>query len=257
MINDEQTYDTITAYLNGELSGTALAAFEQQIKENAELAAEVRLHQEMATALSDKKAMKLRKELDSIGDSFLASYEEEKQTTPVRSIGQWRIAAIAASLLLLVVATWLFTTNAAQTDYYAANYAPFPVELDFRDEANLDELEKAQKAYVQKQYTASLKHLNLLDASTDSNLEKKLTINFYRGLNALGLEKPSEALNRFVFVIKNGKGEQKQVALWYSALAHLKLEQLEFCKVKLKQIQGMDKDRWYGKKAGELLRALE
>lgn len=49
----EQKYNLIEQYISGKLTGAALRTFEQKMRNNPELTAEVELHQQVANALSD------------------------------------------------------------------------------------------------------------------------------------------------------------------------------------------------------------
>lgn len=69
----EQLYQTIEAYLDGELAGEELTAFERELATDETLAKEVALHRSLQTQLGDKSKMELRATLDDIAKGFTES----------------------------------------------------------------------------------------------------------------------------------------------------------------------------------------
>ncbi|PHN02611.1 anti-sigma factor [Flavilitoribacter nigricans] len=66
----EQLYETIEAYLEGELTGEELAAFERELTTDQSLAREVALHRSLQNQLGDQPKMALRTTLDAIAKDF-------------------------------------------------------------------------------------------------------------------------------------------------------------------------------------------
>ena len=66
----EQLYQTIEAYLEGQLGKEELAIFEGELKTDAELAKEVALHRRLQTQMGDSGKMNLRFTLDTIAGEF-------------------------------------------------------------------------------------------------------------------------------------------------------------------------------------------
>lgn len=70
---NEHTYNKIQQYLDNELKGEELRAFEAQLRAEKELAAEVNLHQEMNHFLAETPENELRKNLDQLSRQFSTS----------------------------------------------------------------------------------------------------------------------------------------------------------------------------------------
>lgn len=77
----EQLYQTIEAYLDGELGGEELTAFERELATDQTLAQEVALHRGLQQQLGDGPKMDLRATLTDIGDTFSES-DLEKPDSP-------------------------------------------------------------------------------------------------------------------------------------------------------------------------------
>ena len=75
----KELYDKIESYLTDELSAEKRKSFEQAMAADADLRAEVRLQQKMATIFEDPQAFQLRKELQQAGDNF--EWPTEKSTS--------------------------------------------------------------------------------------------------------------------------------------------------------------------------------
>lgn len=66
----EQLYQTIEAYLDGELTGRELAAFERELATDKSLAREVALHRNLQRRLGNASKVALRAKLDNIAREF-------------------------------------------------------------------------------------------------------------------------------------------------------------------------------------------
>ncbi len=69
----EQLYQTIEAYLDGELAGEELTDFERELASDETLAKEVALHRSLQSQLGDRSKMDLRATLDDIAKDFSES----------------------------------------------------------------------------------------------------------------------------------------------------------------------------------------
>ena len=121
---DETTYDFIDKYLNGELSGEELRAFEARKNSDAALAQEIELSASMKAFLSDNVENDLRKNLQELGEGFSVETEEVK-----KKIGLWtwiqetfdqtfsvfappvRYALYLLPFLLALGLWWVFSNN--------------------------------------------------------------------------------------------------------------------------------------------------
>ncbi|MCB0630477.1 MAG: hypothetical protein R2824_31965 [Saprospiraceae bacterium] len=66
----EQIYQTIEAYLDGELGPEDMAAFEQELATDTDLAKEVQLHRRLQQEIGDAGKINLRLSLDAIAGEF-------------------------------------------------------------------------------------------------------------------------------------------------------------------------------------------
>lgn len=66
----EQLYQTIEAYLDGELTGSERTAFERELAADQSLAREVQLHGKLQRRLGNSALLELRAKLEAIGKEF-------------------------------------------------------------------------------------------------------------------------------------------------------------------------------------------
>ncbi|HRH61225.1 MAG TPA: hypothetical protein PL045_11675, partial [Chitinophagaceae bacterium] len=111
MMTEEQ-YHIIEQYVNGELSGDALTAFEQQLQHDSELAEAVHLFQmmnnEMPAVLANKKGGEdLKKNLQQVS---AAHFNSAAPAVPLKK-NKWPWLAAAAVAAIAIVSVWLLTKN--------------------------------------------------------------------------------------------------------------------------------------------------
>lgn len=75
----EDTYDKIQRYLDNELKGEELRAFEAQLRADKSLAAEVELHREMGDFLEESGENELRKNLEKLGSEFTEAPNSKRE----------------------------------------------------------------------------------------------------------------------------------------------------------------------------------
>lgn len=114
-------YDKIERYLTGELSTEERKTFEQEMKANTDLAAEVQLHQKMASVFEDPQDFQIREGLQQAADSFQWP-EEKKIVARTGNIRYLYWAAAAAAVLAGVI--FFFSQPQPNTDRPMADQQP-------------------------------------------------------------------------------------------------------------------------------------
>ena len=117
---DETTYDLIDRYLNGELSGEELSAFEARKNSDSALAQEIEISATMKAFLSDSVENDLRKNLQELGEGFVIETEEVKKKA---GLWTWIQETIDQTLNMLA--------PPASPMRYALYLLPFLVALGF------------------------------------------------------------------------------------------------------------------------------
>lgn len=140
----QKFYEMIEQYLEGQLSQNELDDFELQIKQDAQFAKEVQLHQAIHNELEDKTKLSLRKNLGVLKEEFAET--PVVNLPPQKSIrGSKRWLAIAASLLLASLAIWYFTnrpSSQAPIIVDDKNDLPQSIEVQPKDEIPIDEVQE-------------------------------------------------------------------------------------------------------------------
>jgi hypothetical protein len=139
-------YEKIEQYLTDELSAEERTSFEQAMTEDRDLAAEVRLHQKMATVFEDPQVFQLRKELQQAGDSF--QWPEEKKTS-IKSNNIRYLYWVSAAAAILAGIIFLFLMPTEDTTDPLTNQVPPPSsDTVLKSPKNTEEL--AQETVIEQ-----------------------------------------------------------------------------------------------------------
>ncbi len=127
---EQQKYELIEKYLRGELTGSALHAFEAQMRQNPIFAEEVQLHRDIEAALLDEDAINLRRTLQKINaeEKDVTAVDDRRATLRTRTIKETApstkvrslprpLRTVAAMLVLglCVGLLWMILNNSNQT----------------------------------------------------------------------------------------------------------------------------------------------
>ena len=133
-MKNEKKYDLIESYLSGELSGEDLRNFEDQLKNDSDLQGELELHQQVADTLKGEKVHDLRQVLKDVDKGW--KNKPEKNQSKRFSLNYYRMSAVAAVLLLLVVA-YQFFFPLGNSDLDPNYFETYPMRLTERSIVNL------------------------------------------------------------------------------------------------------------------------
>ena len=107
----QEKYESIEAYLEGNLSSEALKDFQQRLKNDRTFAKEVALHQRLHAELGDPTKRRLRGILSDLSaQKHLAAAPAVNRQLRVRT-NRKKWMAIAAGLLLIAMTTWYFLSR--------------------------------------------------------------------------------------------------------------------------------------------------
>ncbi|MEM7371016.1 MAG: tetratricopeptide repeat protein [Bacteroidota bacterium] len=243
MISDEQ-YILIERYLEGELTEAELAAFELQVKENPAFAQEVQIHQEIAKAPLEADALAFEVLVKEVAK------ERKEQSSPssvIKPIFPRLWIGVAAGISLLLIGYFLWTmfgpSQVYSPDLLYAEYVGLEeqsnllgyeerqqrgtniVGIDTTQTAELlqyrDQLRQVDSLYQQQAYMEAKKQLESFLETADPALFSQSDVQFNLGLIYLYLEQWQAAAAAFKLV----KGDSKQLADWYTAMAFIRLNQ--------------------------------
>lgn len=108
---DQTLYELIDRFLAGEMDAEALGEFETRLKNEPDLAEEVRLQREVAEAVLDEDTRDFEKQLKLLGERITSESQPPNESTAPSSNSWMRYIAIAAGIALLVTISLFFLRN--------------------------------------------------------------------------------------------------------------------------------------------------
>jgi predicted Zn-dependent protease len=223
----EINYEIINQYLEGELSGEALLAFEQEMLTNPSLAKEVALYKNINDEMSahlqqEKEEQALIGNLKKLSEQYF-----KKPAGKVRSINRWwyaGVAAAAAAVLLFVIRP--FSGSSFNNEKLYTYYIKDVESLPGGERGNPDDslLVRAADLYNQKDYTKALPLLRDILARKPDETQVKLA----SGVCYLQTGQFDSATRVFNEIV-SGTTVFKNEAVWYKALSALKQNKLDEC----------------------------
>lgn len=248
---DNQDNITISKYINGELTGAELVAFEKLLQEDEALKHEINFHKIVDETLTeDYQTINgidegERLEFEGILSKVMNGKEmveelADKPISIVRKILPFAALAAAVALLLFLV-PGLQNSNSAFADDF---YKPYTYQAD----PTLGDVNEGIKAYQDKDYKTALDIIS-------ENLDGDLKLLLLKGNAEYNLTKYDEAILSFEEVKeKTGNQSFKNYANWYLALTYLKKENKNQATKLLKQLS---EDSDYYAQSKVLLKKLE
>lgn len=243
----EQYIELIENYVEGKMNSVERRDFEAKINKSAELKREVADFRMMRETITRQSRLELKEEFRLL--------DREQNGEKKRPVISWRLfSSIAASLIILITAGSLFFYAQRPAEkIFDQFYATYPnvVSSIQRGDGKSDLRSQAFALYEDKMYKQSLKKFQRL---IDQGVQEP-EVSLYFGLTLLELDHSKDALRNFDAVISDQPNKYEEQALWYAALASLKLNKIDQSKKYAKQL--LDKRGFYSAKARELLTALE
>lgn len=265
---------TISQYINGELSGTALKQFEALLEKDTALQEEIQFHIEVEQALSIKKEVDSNKNLKSflsdLGKTHIQNAPEKKPEQVAEDGGKeiianteffdenksilkklnpyWLFAAAAALLLILFVPSLQKKTNPE----IAANYfKPYQLNDEVMGDDDISVVYKNAKRNYAKDNFKEANNQFAVYLRAEPNAPK---VWLAKGCADFKLDDFDAALYSFKKTIETDEsGIYHANANWYLALCYLKKDNPEKTKHHLQNIQQGDD---YFDEAQKLIRQL-
>lgn len=253
-MDEEERYELIEQYLEGDLSGQARLDFEQEMKTNEALTVEVELHREVRDAILDEKEVELEQTLKNIGDEYRQS--DSGQSAQGTRLGRRQFLMIAASVVLLAVVGWFaisqFSSSSTPEQLFKQHFAPYEVPANMRGKnVPESELQAALASYKDGDFKSAISKLE--------GLEKKYGIDeqvlFYRAVSELAVGKSQVAKGLFEQVITIPDNQSTVQSQWYLALCWLQMGEPENAKRFLVELA--DYPNKYQQSAQEILGKID
>lgn len=244
----------IEAYLDGELPDSERTSFMEELTDNDDLKAEVRLLKELNSTFSEKDILKLRDNLKKISTEI--DQQEKKSFLPSHNFKKniRRAGTVAAIFIFLTGLSFFFNYSGESENEVFIKYFKTPQSIStFRSiekNANLD-LEKAFAFYDQSDYQTAQAYFRKV-------MEKDATLwvaHFYSGACYQGLKSYEKAILEYNNVIQNNNNIFVAQAEWYRALCNFGLGNRKTAISQLEAINNKNGD--FGKDAKSLLKQMK
>jgi len=238
----EEQYELIEAYLTNELSEKDKAAFESDMRADAELASEVDRQRELRLGL---RALGIERALQRAEADYKASVASDSPVS-IRPLLNWRYWAVAASVaILLSIGYYSYQARTDREAELAYNEA-------FASESG-DELLKG----FRRGSRSKTADKQLLDALTkykagkyDQVIEQLITMpvdkqtiyykNYLLGLSYLANNQALESISPLKMAMQAPDASIRQKAEWFLALAYVKSNENELAQPILTKISNDD-----------------
>jgi len=223
----EINYEIISQYLDGELTGEALAAFEKQMQENEKLAREVNIYRTIEADQSFVIKNKTEKEKLAASLAKLNGDFFKKNEAKVIGINRWWYAAAAfAAAIVFILIVRPFEAETFDNEKLFAYYAKDVESLSAAERGSNNDtlLLQAVNLFNKKDYAQSLPLLKSVLAGKPNETD----IIVATGICYLQTNQYDSAIKVFDEVA-NVNTVYKNLAIWYKALVLLKENKPEDC----------------------------
>lgn len=253
--------EQLQAYLEGELSESEVAAFEQLIAEDPDLAERVRLHRRLESAFGDPTELALEEELRAIMEEEGDKGEENDELGRIEPLRNKRgksyrtYLLVAASIALIAVVGFLLTDSGPGIppgELFAAHYSTYDASKELRTDGEIpkDLLDPAFDHYIAKDYPAAQKDFSDILGLFPGHPRAT----FYLGLCQVENQELEEARKSFQAVIDHKQNLYMTQSAWYLGLVCLKLDDQGCVREHLEPLA--ERDNLYKEGAEEILDEL-
>jgi predicted peroxiredoxin len=237
--------EQIEMYLEGQLQGADLTAFEQEMKQDATLQTEVAEYKDLiqgiriagqnefvhlihtwekelaaADVIAEKATTDVQSSPQDSSTAIGNSYGKVVEMTSVKGNRfKWiyRIAAAACVLVLIGVGIMQFVGQNTDAQLYEQNFTHLPPNFIERDDT-ISLLTEAVKLYDKKEYGAANPKFDTFLAKDPNNIAASL----YAGISHLAVGETDRAIPLFKKVVADQNENFIEPAQWYLALAYIK-----------------------------------
>jgi tetratricopeptide (TPR) repeat protein len=220
---------SIEDFIDGVLEGELLDEFLIELKDNADLMAEVELRKQVNESISETDVFNLRNELKAARESV--ETKKVKMLIPESKISNkrfWRTSVAILIVLLGIAGVLRNSFISADRTYEKYFEAPaWSPERSLTDEMTL--LQRANISYLKGDYA---RVINILDQMSESNIEYPV-FDFYKAASFQRLEQLDNAITGYTKVINHGDNLFIEESEWYRSLCYLKTGDKERAKTEL------------------------
>jgi len=246
--NEFSQYDLIEKFIHGEMNDSEIAEFKRELKKNPELAESYGILNGVDEMLSDKDRLNFMDMLEQIRlEQSKNQSSITHRTKMLFTTNKFAFMAAAAVVLISMMVYLLFFSFEQPThrSLFKNHYAHYGHIIALRDGGD-----SISSFYSGMQLYKAGSYEDALDSFFTAQSRYKQVSAFYIGLCYLNLDKYKEAAKSLEEAVEL-KGEHKQDAEWYLALAYLadgKIKQTETILIQIINTQ----QHYYLKQAKDL-----
>lgn len=252
----QNTHKNINDHLDGTLSESEEAVFQESVSNTPGLAEELQLWRNIDEAIGDNATLKFQRKVTEAGAPYLAS-----SVAKVRSLGGIRrYLAIAASVLILVsgglfVYQQLDGQQRSGSELYASHYTSYDLSQirKSESEATADPFAQGVASYAAGDFQQAAALFMPLTKEGTNKMKATFAL-AHAYLNQMP-PKTVEAEAQLRTIITDDNSSYVTSAKWYLALIHLQREEISLAKPLLAAVQ--QSGGKLGKAATDILTELE
>ena len=230
--HEDQYWDKIDDFLDGQLTTEERTAFEAQLAEKEQLRKDLAFQQQMRQGIAFGSQDPLRARLGRIQAEYQAGEESsaEDKVVPIGG-GLWNRWLAAAGLLIgALTILFLIQQPASSTELYASNYEPYLIKTTTRGPGQEDIADLAIRAYQTGDYASAIPRLEAAIKAQPEQVMLQLILAISQWENG-----EQEAAQETLLPLLDHPLFQDQ-AHWYAALFDLASDQLPAAQVHLEQV---------------------
>ncbi len=242
----------IDKYINGEMTEDELKLFENELKINPQLKAELELHKKIDNAIINDDLANFNKKINDIHSEYTSSKVVHKTKYIQKNI-YYLVAAIIILLIAIVsIIYFSYNNKLSDTEIYSMYFKPYEtINKRSAETINADDIYlNALHNYDKANYAKAIELFSQLFKQDDSNMAAYL----YAGISLMETNNFSEAKKSFQTIINNNDIYYIQQAEWYLGLCYLKAGKTKKTKKQFRKIVSCQ--GFYENKAKEILNKL-
>ena len=221
----QNTLELIERYLNHELEGQALIDFEKKLENDQDFRDEVNFVKNISTGV-ERAVLKEKME------SFHSEMQSETPIIKLQSRHIFLKIAVAASLLIGFALMFYYYQTDPYEKLYEAYYSPDPGLPTVMSSTSEYDFYDAMVDYKRENYDLAINKWSALQANSPTND----TLNYFLGMAWMASNKVEKALPYLEEVTKNNASVFHEDARFYTALYHIKNNNLELAKQNLSEL---------------------
>lgn len=224
---NEELYESFEAFLNNQMSSEERTKFEERLQSDEKFAMAFGEFQILVEAIQIGAEEHIKQEIAAI-------HEEENTTrTKVVKFQPRRFIAAAAVLLILIASgvVWQNNRSTSGAELYAEFVTQEKSPFTSRGSESMKDWQTFAEWLSKRDYNQALSELE------NSNLKPQYLSDFYRGYCMIKADKNLKDAIDILDEVRKTDNDYHAAAMWYQALAHVKLEQFDNAKDLLITIQ--------------------